>query len=209
MKYLKKFEKFDLAKENQPLEIKADMTKFNTDESNKKKFDKFKNQLKTIYMNYIDDQTPSKDGIATDLYNKLLSARFIKKGTPKTKGQIIWKNPDEPDDINTKENSMFRLYAEELEQERNATKAEQTLQQKQQDLANKQKSIQSNVGDTETAKNDIENINKDITNMGDKLNQTKTNAQDLKKASKKELDDKRKELEAAKKRIDKIKLPTK
>ena len=42
----------------------------------------------------------------------------IKKANPKTKNQIIWKNPDQIDDPTLPSNPLFSKYAEELEQER-------------------------------------------------------------------------------------------
>lgn len=205
MKYLKTYEKFDLAKEQVPLEIKADMTLFNQSEMNKKQFDKYKAKLKQIFDTYKDDEIPNETGIATDLYNKLIQAKFIKKATPKTKNQIIWKNPDQLDDPNTPTNPLFAKYAEELEQERKIKKSEETLQQKQKDIAERQKDIQQNKGDATVNRNDIETANKDIQTQQQKLNDMDKMAATLKIQAKKELDLKKKELEEAKKRIQTLK----
>jgi len=207
MKYIKTYEKFDLVKPDQPLsvDLRADMTNFNQSELNKKQFDKYKAKLQSIYQNYIDDQTPNENGIAQDLYNKLLSAKFIKKGNPKLKGQIIWKNPDETDETIAKENPMFKIYAEELSQERKTKKAEETLQQKQKDMAEKEQAIKNNQGDASVASKDIDNIKTDISTETDNLSKTATEVQTLKKAAKKELDDKKKELDLGKRRIEKLK----
>jgi len=201
MRYLKTYEKFDLAKEQVPLEVKADMGLFNQSEMNKKQFDKYKAKLKQIYDTYVDDQTPSETGIAKDLYNKLLQAKFIKKANPKTKNQIIWKNPDQIDDPTLPSNPLFSKYAEELDQERQAKKSEETLQQKQKDLEEKQKNLQQNQGDSTVNRNDIQTAQKDIKAQEDKLKVADKNAADLKIQAKKELDLKKKELEEAKRRI--------
>jgi hypothetical protein len=205
MKYLKTYEKFDLAKEKVPLEVKADMGLFNQSEMNKKQFDKYKAKLKQIYDTYIEDETPSETGIAKDLYNKLLQAKFIKKANPKTKNQIIWKNPDQIDDASTPSNPLFNSYAQELEQERKAKKSEETLQQKQKEIEDKQTALQQNQGDSQVARKDIETATKDITAVQDNLKKADATAAELKIHAKKELDLKKKELEEAKRRIQQLK----
>ena len=205
MKYLKTYENFDLDKEQVPLDIKADMTLFNQSEMNKKQFDKYKAKLKQIYDTYIDDEKPSETGIAQDLYNKLLAAKFLKHPTSKTKGQILWKNPDQQDDPNTPSNPLFAKYAEELEQERNVKKSEETLQQKQKDLEEKQKDLQQNKGDNQVTRNDIQTAQNDIKDQENKMKDANSNAANLKIQAKKELDLKKKELEEAKKRIQNLK----
>ena len=205
MRYLKTYEKFDLAKEKVPLEIKADMTLFNQSEMNKKQFDKYKAKLQQIYNTYVEDDTPSDTGIAKDLYNKLIAAKFIKKTTPKTKNQIIWKNPDQQDDPNTPTNPLFSKYAEQLEQERKIKKSEETIKQKQKDLEAKQQSIQQNQGDTQVAKQDIQNTVKDIQSQQATLQKGDSTAAQLKTQAKKDLDLERKKLEDAKRRIQALK----
>lgn len=205
MKYLKTYEKFDLAKEQVPLGLKTDMTLFNQSEMNKKQFDKYKSKLKQIFDTYEDDETPSETGISTDLYNKLIQAKFIKKATAKTKNQIIWKNPDQLDDPNTPTNPLFARYAEELEQEKKIKKSEETLQQKQKDIEEKQKDIQQNKGDSSTNTADIENATKDIQSQQQKLNDMSKVAATLKTQAKKEFDLRKKELEEAKNRIQTLK----
>ena len=79
MKYIKKFEKFDIKKENQPLEVTADMNTFNKTEVDQKEFknDGRKNQLFQIYQTYQPDAKMGNTNMSKDLFNKLKSGKFL------------------------------------------------------------------------------------------------------------------------------------
>jgi hypothetical protein len=126
MKYLKKFERFDINKEKPPIEIRTDMTNFNNSEANAKDYNARKNILLNIYKTYKEDENPSPNVVSRDLYNKLLAGKFIKPGNKST---VIFINP------------LFAEFSEYCRKERETQNIDNTLQQKTTDL-DKEKRIQ-------------------------------------------------------------------
>lgn len=184
MIYIKHFEAFDVKKENQPLEITADMNNFNDTEKWIKEFNSKKSQLLQIYMSY-------KNDTQTDLYNKLLSAKFIKPSNANNKLAFI--------------NPLFTVYSEYCQKNRDIKNIQISITQKQKELTDKQSAMSSGDGDKEVLKKDIENAQKDITDLNTQLNDIKKNISDLQKTSTKQIQDKTKELQLAKNRIDNVK----
>ena len=197
MKYIKKFEKFDIKKENQPLEITADMNQYNKAEIDQKEFKNAgrKNQLLQIYQTYTKDANIGNTNIAQDLFNKLKAAKFL---DPKsTVINPIWIN------------QFFKVYSEYCQQERNVKNSDETLNLKKQTIDNAQKAKSSNQGNPDVLDKDIADATAGVKEEDGKLAQTQTNVDALKKSSDKELKDKQKDFEASKKRIDSLKLPQK
>ena len=195
MKYLKKFEKFNMNQEKQPLEITADMNMFNSAEDNQKEFKNSsrKNQLLQIYQTYTPDNNMNNSVIPADLFNKLKAGKFLDpKSTVKNP---IWINP------------LFKVYAEFCQQQRTAKQSQQDLELKKQTVDNANKAKQTNQGDPKVLDQDIETANAGIKDEDSKLQQTQKNAKALKDASDKELKARAKELEDAKNRIDNLKMP--
>ena len=186
MKHIKTFETFNIKKEAPTPEIGADMSTYNSSETNVKDFNSRKQALLNIYLTYAEDSTPTT-AIATDLFNKLVAAKFIKPGN--VKSGLVFLNP------------LFTVYSEFCRKSRDTKNTENTLDQKKAEIENKEKNIATNTG--ETANNDIENLNKDIKNQTDTLNKSDKEASDLQKSAKDEMIRKAKELENAKKRITK------
>ncbi len=193
MKYLKKFEKFNMNQERQPLEIMADMNMFNSAENNQKEFKNSsrKNQLLQIYQNYVADNNINNSLVPADLFNKLKAGKFLDpKSTVKNP---IWLNP------------LFKVFAEFCQQQRTAKESEENLNLKKQTIDNATKAKQNNQGDKQVLDRDIQTATDGIKEEDDKLSQTQKNVKALKDASDKELKAKAKELEDAKKRISGIK----
>lgn len=187
MIYIKTFEKFqDKEIKQQPLEVTADMNMFNVAEKDIKDFKSRKNLLEDIYKNYTEDNTPT-NGIAVDLYNKLLQAKFIKPSNPKSKITFI--------------NGLFGIWAEYCKQLRELQNYQATNTQKQKDLAEKQEMMNSNQGDRQTAQQDITNIQKNIADGNQKINDISSQIQKLKKSTEDELKLKIKNLTLSKQRI--------
>lgn len=180
MKFIKRFEQFDINKEKPPVDIGTDMNNFNGSENNIKDFNTKKNTLLNIYMTYKPDQNPST-GTPVDLYQKLLSAKFIKPGE-KT---ISFINP------------IFAIYSEFCSKKRQAQDITNTIEQKKKGISD----TQANVTDKDTANTDIENLNKDIQDQTNKLNLLNKEISDLQKSSQKQITDNVKNLETSKKRI--------
>lgn len=196
MKYIKKFEKFDIKKENQPLEITADMNQFNKAEVDQKEFNGGrKAQLFQIYQTYAQDAKIGNTNIAQDLFNKLKSAKYLDPKSTVT--NPIWLNP------------LFKVYSEYCQQERNVKNSDETLKLKKQTIDNAQKAKASNQGNKDVLDKDIADANAGVKEEDDKLTQTQNNINTLKKTSDKELKDKQKQFIDAKKRIDSLKLPQK
>ena len=189
MKYIKTFETFNIKQEMPTPEIGADMATFNSSENNVKDFNTRKQALLNIYLTYAEDPTPTNT-VASDLFKKLVTAKFIKPGD--VKGGLNFINP------------LFTVYSEFCRKSRDTKNTENTLDQKQAEIADKQKSIATNTGDRETANNDIANLNNDIKDQTDVLNKSDAETTQLQKAAKDELTNKAKELENAKKRITKF-----
>ena len=194
MKYLKTFETFDVKKENPGLEIGSDMNNFNDSEKWLKDFNTRKNAFVTIYNTYKEDANPS-DNIPQDLYNKLLSSKFIKENSDKSK--IVFLNP------------LFNLYSELCKKTREVKNVTSTLEQKKKDLIEKQNSIKNNDGDRETANKDIETSTNDVKELNDSLVKINTEINNLRKSSNDEINKYTKSLTDSKKRIDTLKEPPK
>jgi predicted RNase H-like nuclease (RuvC/YqgF family) len=192
MKYLKTFEKFDVKKENPGLEIGSDMNNFNDSEKWLKDFNARKNAFITIYNTYKDDTNPS-DNIPQDLFNKLLSAKFIKQNSDKSK--IVFINP------------LFNIYSELCKKTREVKNITSTLNQKKTDLIEKQKSIKNNDGDTETINKDIQDTNNSIKELSDNLNKINNEINNLKKSSDEQIKKSTKTLKDSKTRIDTLENP--
>lgn len=192
MKHLKKFEKFNVEKEKQPIEVTADMNNFNDSEKWIKDFQTRKIAFETIYNTYIEDAQQS-DSTPLDLYNKLVQGKFIKPTSAKS--TIVFLNP------------LFTIYSEVCKKGRELKSNTQTLDQKKQDLLAKQKSITDNTGDRATAENDIKAINMDIQNRTKSLGNINSEINRLKKAAMDEINAKIKNLAASKSRITSLKTP--
>ena len=193
MKYIKTFEKFDVLKEKPPVEIASDMNTFNDNENWIKDFNTRKNQLMNIYKTYKEDATPT-EATSTDLYNKLVSGKYIKPSNVKAK--IVFNNP------------LFTIYSEICKKTRELNNINGTLQQKQNELIEKQRAVAANEIDRETANTDVENINNDIQAKTDQLSQIKKDITNLQKASKDDFTDRIKNLTTSKTRITKLDNPT-
>ena len=141
------------------------------------------------------DDNIKNSNISQDLFNKLKSAKFI--DTKSTIDNIIWIN------------SLFKVYSEYCQQQRNIKMSDETLKLKQQTIDNAKKAEQNNQGNKEVLNKDIVDANTGVKEEDNKLGEIQKNADELKKASEKELKDKQKELEDSKKRIDNIKIPKK
>ena len=189
MKYFKSFEAFDIKKENPPLEVGSDMNNFNDSEKWVKDFNSRKSLLDSIYINYKEDATPS-DSIPLDLYNKLVSGKFIAPNNVKTK--ITFLNP------------LFTIYAEISKKNRELKNINSTIESKKKELGDKQTTLNSNGGDKETLNNDIENLNNDIKTQLDSINNIKKEINDLQKSSTTNLNNMIKNLQTSKNRINKL-----
>jgi hypothetical protein len=194
MRYINTFEKFDLNKEkqDQPLEIMADMQNFNKSEQDIKEFQGAKkNELLNIYLNYTEDPNISGTGVSKDLFNKLRAKKFLKKeATPQ---KLLWENP------------FFRLYSVYCATQRKIKKGEETLELKKQDILQRQTAIQNNQGDKTEINQDIQNTQKDITDKLNKIENEKQEIEKMKMSSRKELELMKKELENSQKRINTLK----
>jgi len=186
MKYIKTFEKFDIPKIKPIPEIGADMTLFNNSEVNIKNYNTKKKQLADIYSNYAEDDNPVQGRMPTDLYNKLLSGKFIKSGN---KDNVQFNNP------------LFAQYSTFCAKQRQVTNIDNNLQNKTKDIEDTKINIQNNVGDRQTNNDTINNLNQDVKNQKTQLNQVEKETKDLQKSSNTQLKNNTKELEDAKKRI--------
>ena len=181
MKYLKRFEKFDL--KDKPVDVATDMNTFNSSEENIKDFNSKKSALLNIYLTYQQDATPT-DATPTDLYRKLLSGKFIKPGNVNSK--IIFTNP------------LFAVYSEYCAKSRELKNISGTLDQKKQELEAKQGDTS---GDAETRNNDIQTLNNDIQDKMKSLDQLKRDISSLQKSASDQIKSSTTNLDGAKKRI--------
>jgi hypothetical protein len=187
MKYLIFFEKFNIQKEKPNIEIRSDMDTFNNSETNVKDFNSKKGQLLQIYLNYAEDSNPVEGTIPNDLYNKLLSGKFIKQGDKKN---IIFTNP------------LFTKYAQYCRTKRDAKNTENNLQNASKNIDNIKSNIDTNTGDREVNNNQLkaeeENLNKSLKT----LDNIKKDANKLQTGSKEDIKRTSKDLTDAKKRIE-------
>lgn len=187
MKYIKTYEKFDLVKENPGIEIGSDMTSFNDSEKWIKDFNTKKGILLGIYNTYKEDEKPVDGLTSVDLYNKLLSGKFI---TPSnTKSKIIFTNP------------LFNIYSQYCQKNRMVKNINNSLNQKKQEMLTKQASINNNEGDRETINTDIAAIKADMDAKQKELLNINKDIQSLQKSSSDELTNKAKSIVLSKKRI--------
>ncbi len=188
MRYIKTYETFDVKKENQPLEITSDMNAFNDNEKWIAEFNSKKNSLMQIYATYKDD---GKDIISVDLYNKLLSGKFINTSNDKTKISFI--------------NPLFGIYSEFCKKSRELKNTNTSLEQKKNSISSIQTNINNGEGDKEIENNDIKAATNDIKTMTDKLTQINKEISDLQNSSNQQIQTKIKELQASQKRIKDVK----
>lgn len=185
LKYIKTFETFSDEDQKASLGVNADMNSFNDTENNIKDFNSRKSAFMSIYDTYKEDD--KETSMQTDLYNKLLSAKFIKAGD---KNKIQFLNP------------LFTIYSEVCQKTRDLKNMNETLANKRKEVVDKQKAISDKSIDTVTANKDIQNINKDIVDITKKLVDVNKNISDLQKNSNDQLTNMTKTLQDSKKRID-------
>ncbi len=186
MKYITTFEKFDIKKEKPDLPLKTDMTLFNNSEVNINDFKKRKDQLSQIYMNYKEDDKPVQGKISTDLYNKLLSGKFINPGNT---NNIQFTNP------------LFAQHAELLTKQRQTKNIEDNLNTADKNIQDTNKNIQDNIGSKEANDDNIKNQTDSISKQKKDLDKVEKDSNDLQKSSQKQIQNNIKDLETAKKRI--------
>ena len=189
LKYIKTFETFSAEDEKVPSAgVNADMNDFNNAENQIKDFNSRKSALLTIYKTYKEDDKKSSS-IPIDLYNKLLSAKFIESGD---KNKIQFLNP------------LFTIYSEICEKTRELSNLNGTLANKKKEITDKQKAISDKSIDTETANKDIQNLNKDMSDITKNLSEINKTISDLQKNSTDQLNKINKNLQDSKKRIDNL-----
>lgn len=186
MKYLSTFEKFNINQEAPDAPVRTDMTLFNNSEDNIKDYKKRKDQLSQIYLNYKEDDQPVQGRMSSDLYNKLLSGKFIKPGN---KNNIQFSNP------------LFAQHAEFLSKERQTKNVQNNLGNSEKTIQDTQKNIQTNTGDRESNNQIVQQQTQNMQNQKKELDQIKKDTKDLQDSSKKQIQNNTKDLEEAKKRI--------
>src|ERR1700761_4286593 len=139
MQYILTFEKFNIQKEKPDTPLRTDMTLFNNSQDNIQDFKKRQNQLTQIYQTYRDDDNPVQGQIPSDLYNKLLSNKFIKPGN---KNNIQFSN------------QLFAQHAEFCTKQRQTTNVQNNLASSDKTIQDTNKNIQDNIGDRQV-NNDI------------------------------------------------------
>lgn len=189
MKHILTFEKFNIQKEMPAAPVRTDMNLFNNSEDNIKDYKKKKDQLSQIYLNYKEDDTPVQGRMSSDLYNKLLSGKFIKAGN---KNNIQFLNP------------LFAQHAEFLSKERQTKNVQNDMGNSEKTIQDTQKNIENNVGDRETNNNTIKQQTQNIQDRRKELDQVKKDTKELQDSSKKQIQNNIKDLDAAKKRITKL-----
>jgi DNA repair exonuclease SbcCD ATPase subunit len=189
MIYILTFEKFNIQKEQPDAPVRTDMTLFNNSEDNVKDYDKRKNQLSQIYMNYKDDDNPVQGQMSSDLYNKLLSGKFIKPGN---KNNIEFSNP------------LFAQYAEFCTKQRQTKNIQNNLANKEKNIEDTQKNIQNNLGDRQVNNDTVSNLTQDIQTQKKELDTVDKDTKELQNSTKKQLQSNIKDLDSAKKRITKL-----
>ncbi len=186
MIYILTFEKFNIQKEKPDAPLRTDMTLFNNSEDNIKDYNKRKNQLSQIYLNYKDDDNPVQGRMSSDLYNKLLSGKFINPGN---KNNIQFSNP------------LFAQQAEFLTKQRQTKNTQNNLTNSEKNIEDTQTNIQNNVGDRQINNDTIRTQTQNIQNQKKELDQIKKDTKTLQDSSKKQVQNNIKDLEDAKKRI--------
>lgn len=131
-------EKYQVTMSNPP-EITSDMNSYNDLEENINSFNKYKTDIRNIYMNYKDN---------ADLINKLSSKDFIDKKTQDA-DQIKFKY------------SLLSFYAQYCQKERELNDSESVIKKLESDISNEQK----NMGDPalkEVSENNIKQTKEEI-----------------------------------------------
>ena len=186
MKYIFTFEKFNIQQAKPDAPLRTDMTLFNNSEDNIKDYNKRKDQLAQIYLNYRDDDNPVQGKIPSDLYNKLVSGKFIKPGN---KNSTEFSNP------------LFAQHAEFLSKERQTKNTQDNLANSEKTINDTQANIKNNVGDRQVNNDTVTNQTKEIQDQKKQLDQIKKDTHVLQDSSKKQVQNNTKDLEDAKKRI--------
>lgn len=187
MKFILTFEKFNTV--GTSAEVKTDMTLFNNSSDNIDDYKKRKDQLSQIYLNYKEDDNPKQGIMPTDLYNKLLSGKFIKPGN---KNNIQFLNP------------LFAQHAEFVSKERQTKNAQNDLANSEKTIKDTQQNIQNDQGNRETNNTIINQQSEEIKNKKKDLDTIKKDTKQLQSSSKKQIQNNIKDLEDAKKRLTKL-----